>query len=310
MRGSSLLILWLTIILSSCSSISNKSVSEELSTGELSKAIKTDTSFASFYESLRKKVEKMDDIKKAKFNDVTYRRLFKYFKFIQDSAYWKPLSKKWVIEWEQKFEGFQIKADSMLVFWKKYLEENSLNNYVKIELAYIDKEYYEYIGGIKDVNLGFRLIPLKGTIDQIRFNYGYKAKINGASKYYQKHNCLSTSPFSAPTIRYWEVGYSDKDVFAGKNVETFLRDYNVNIEITNIRQNGINISNEDFPVPKEISECLEYETEYPALFELSKEDLIKKLIQKDYMGKWEYKNKKADEVREKQDKLCFDFVNL
>lgn len=309
MKRLSLLIFGLAIILSSCSKISDKPVSEKLSTDELSKAIKSDTLFTSFYENLRKSVDEMDDIKKAKFNDVTYRRLFKYYKFLQDTTYWKPKTEKWEKEWEKDFGIYTTKADSILNYWKKYLEENSLDKYVKVELAKIDKEYYSYIGELKEVNLGFRLTPLQGAIQQIRFNYGYKAKISGDSKYYEKRNCISTSPFSSPTIRYWEVSYSDRDKFAGKNVETFLRDYNMYIEVTQIRKDGVNISTDDFGIPEEVTQCLEVENEYPSLFEMYKEDIIKNLIDKNYLRKWEYINIRTNEIREKEDKLCFDFLN-
>jgi hypothetical protein len=303
-----LLILIVAFGFNSCSYISNKPVSDKLSTKELSRAMKNDTLFADFYENIRNEVDDMSDIKKATYNDVTYRRLFKYIKFLQDTTYWNPLSEKWEKEWESEFGIYIQKADSVLNYWKRYLEDNSLDKYVKIELARIDKEYYDYIGEIKEVNLGFRLSPLQGTIEQIRFSYGYRAKINGDSKYYERHNCISTSPFSSPTVRYWEVVYSDKDNFAGENVETFLRDYNLYLEITNIRKDGVNISIDDFSVPKEVSECLENEKDYPLLFELSKDELIKELISNDYLGKSTYLNKKADEIYEKKDKLCFDLL--
>jgi len=48
MKKISLLILGFTLILSSCSNISDKPVSEKLSTDELAKAIKSDTSFTTF----------------------------------------------------------------------------------------------------------------------------------------------------------------------------------------------------------------------------------------------------------------------
>jgi len=216
MRKLYLFIFFTAFTLISCNNISNKSVSEKLSTEELSKAIKSDTAFSSFYENLRKEVDDLDDIKKAKYNDVTYRRLFKYYKFLTDTTYWKPLSENWDKEWENKYGVYLKKADSTLNYWKKYLEDNSLNKYVKIELAQIDKEYYEYIGGIKEVNLGFRLTPLQGPIEQIRFNYGYKPKINGDNKYYEKHNCISTTPFYLPTVRYWEVGIQIEITFQEK----------------------------------------------------------------------------------------------
>jgi len=303
------LILIVTFGLTSCSSISNKPVSEKLSTDELAKAIKSDTSFSIFYENIRKTVDEMGDIKKAKYNDVTYRRLFDYFKFITDTTYWKSLSENWEKEWTAKFAFYLPKADSALNYWHKYLQEHSLNKYATIELSQISKEYYEYIGGVKEVHLGFKLTPLQGTIEQIRFNYGYKAKINGDNKYYERHSCISTSPFSLPTIRFWEVGYSDRDIFAGNSVETFLRDYNLYIEITSIRKDGINISIDDISIPEKVSECFENKKDYPALFELSKQELIRELIYKDFVTKWEYRSKKTDEIREKKDKLCFDFLN-
>lgn len=293
----------------SCNSIPNKPVFEKLSTDELAHAIKSDTFFTPFYEAMRKEAKDMDDIKKAKYNDVTYRRLFSYIKYIRDTTYWHPLRKQWDNEWDSKYGAYASKADSVLNYWRKYLVDSSLSKYVNIELAKIDVEYYEYIAGIKGVNLGFRLTPLKGTVEQIRFNYGYKPKITGDDKYYEKRNCMSTSPFSSPTVRFWEVGYSDRDIFAGKTAETFLRDYNLYIEVTNIRINGENKSIDDFAVPPKVLECFENEKKYPALFEISKDELIKDLINKNYIGKYDFENKKADELREKKDKLCFDFLN-
>jgi hypothetical protein len=250
----------------------------------------------------------MDDIKKAKFNDVTYSRLFEYYKFLRDTTYWKPLSEQWEKEWRKEFGMYSTKADSTLNYWKRYLAENSLDNYVKIELADISKQYYEYIGGLKDVHLGFRMTPLRGPVQQIRFDYGYRAKIHGDDKYYEKHRCIETNPLNSSQISYWEIGYFDKDEFAGKNLETFLRDYNVYIEVVEIRKNGVNMSTDDFAVPKEVTECLEVEKEYPTLFEMYKDDIVKNLIKKDYIGKWEYKNKKAEEIQENEDKLCYDFL--
>jgi hypothetical protein len=303
-----LLILLAIFALGSCNKISDKPISEKLSTEELSKAIKSDTLFASFYEHIRKEVDDMSDIKKATYNDVTYRRLFKYIKFLQDTTYWNPLSEKWEKEWESEYGKYLPKADSVLQYWKQYLAENSLDKYVKIELVRIDKEYYEYISGLKEVNLGFRLTPLQGTIEQIRFNYGYKAKIHGDSKYYEKHKCIETDPLSSPRIGYWEVNYSDRDKFAGKNVETFLRDYNLFIEVTNIRKDGVNISTDDFNIPKEVTECLENEEDYPSLFKLNKDELIKEMINKDYLRKWEYQNKKADLIKEKKTNFVLIFL--
>ena len=297
----------LFFVLIGCKNISRKPVFEKLMSNELSEAIKDDTSFSGFYTMLREEVDQMDDITRAKFNEVTYRRLFKYYKFRMDTSYWNAKSEKWSEVWEREFSKYSTAADSTLNYWKKYKDENSLEKYVKVELVNIRKEYYEYIGGLKDVYLVFRMTPLQGIVQQFRFNYGYMPKIHGDSKYYEKHNCIELEPLSSPRIGYWEVSYSDKDKFAGKTVESFLRDYNFFVEVTEIRKDGINISSDDFDIPKEVTECLDVEGDYPALFDWYKDILIKKLIKNDYLTKWEYLRQKREEVEEKKDKLCFDF---
>ncbi|MDR2835419.1 MAG: hypothetical protein LBV69_04370 [Bacteroidales bacterium] len=314
MKKMFLLFLGFIILLSSCNKVPDKTIFKKLDTDELAKAIKSDTLFVYFYENISKKVDNMSDIKKAKYNDITYRRLFKYVKFMEDTTYWKPIYEKWKNEWENEYGIYLSKADSVLNYWKKYLAENSLDKYVDIELdsietKYYDYKYYEYIDGIDKVNLFFKLTPLQGTIEQICFNYSYKPKIYSDSIYYRKYKCISTSPFSSQIVGYWEVNYFDRDNFGGKNVEMFLRDYDMYIEITNIRKDGVNIGIDNFSVPKEVSGCLEFEKYYPINFEYKKGDLIKKLIYKDYLSRLEYYIKQQEVLSVKKDKLCFDFCN-
>lgn len=307
MKKQLLIVLGLAYLLSSCNIIPDVPVTQKLSTNELARAIKKDTSFTSFYQNIRK-VDTMDDIKKAQFNDVTYRRLYKYVNFLKDTTYWNPLIDTWKTEWTNKFGAYSNKADSTINYWKEYFEENSMDKYVKIELAKINKEYYDYIGELKEVHLGFRLTPLQGSIQQIRFNYSYKAKING-EEYLEKHNCISTSPISSSTIRYWEVDYSDKEDFAGKTVESFLRDYDLKIETTAIRKDGVNINIEDLNVPEEVSDYFAYGENDNVMRDYYKDKIIKELIFKDYLRQWEYIITKAEEIQEKEDNLCFNFLN-
>ena len=155
MRNPYILICIVVFVINSCNSLPDKPVSEKLNKEELSKAMKSDTAFSNFYEEISKKVDNLDDIQKAKYNDVSYRRLFSYYKFLRDTTYWNPLRQKWNRDWNNKYGIYLSKADSTLNYWRKYLSDHSLNSYVKIELDRIDKEYYEYIGDIKEVNLGF-----------------------------------------------------------------------------------------------------------------------------------------------------------
>jgi hypothetical protein len=308
-RPSFFLLFLIIITFGSCSNISDKSVFEKLSTDELAKAIKSDTMFSSFYEVISEHVDKMDDIKRAKYNDVTYSRFFEFYKFlIYDTTYWNPLVKNWENEWEKEYGVYSTKGDSTISYWKKYQIENSLDKYVKVELVNINKKYYKHIGGIEYVSLGFRMTPLKGAVQQLLFEYGYKAKIHSEDYYYEKHRCIETDPLYSSRIGNYKVDYLDEDLFSGENIESFLRDYNVYIEVIEIRKDGVNISKYDLNIPDVVAECLKVEKEYPELFESYKKDLIIKLIRKDYVGKLEYSLKKSEKIQEKKDKLSYEFL--
>jgi hypothetical protein len=305
MKKAYLIFFAVAFMLSGCSNISNKPIFEKLSADELSKAIKSDAQFADFYTLVRDEADKLSDIKKATYKDITYRRLFKYVKFTEDSLYWNPMQEKWKNEWENVYGIYMVKADSVINHWKKYLEENSLDKYVEIDLARINKEYYTYSYDLKEVHLGFRLTPLQGTIEQIHFNYRYKPKINQT---YTRQNCISTSPFPSPIIKYWEVSYSERDNFAGENVETFLRDYDLIIEVTRIRKDGVNIDKSDFNIPEVVSDYLLFGETLDFMKEYYKEKIIKEQIYKGYLKQREYYEEQADVIKEKRDKRCYNFV--
>lgn len=301
-----LLLLIVPFLISSCNPVPNKPIYEKLTPDELAKAIKSDTSFTPFYEGIRVVAELMSDVQKATYKDLTYRRLFNYVSFLNDEAYWKPLTEEWESEWEKENSFYIPKVDSVIAYWEKYLEENSLNNYVKIELVQIKKKWYTYINRIEDVYLGFKLTPLKGRIDQVRFTYGYLPKIS-EKQYYSRKKCLDTDPLTAPRVDYWEVSYSDQDFFASQTVEHFLRDYNLYIEVTDIRKDGVNINKDDFDVPESISDYfdnkgIDYMEDY------YKGEVIKELINRDYLNVSDYCFQKVHEMSQKKDKLCYDFV--
>lgn len=301
----------LAFVTSSCSKIPDKSIFTELTTEELADAIKSDTSFGSFYELTESYANTMSDVNKAKFNDVTYRRLFKYVTFINDSTYWKPLREEWEKDWNAKYGIYEQKFDSTMSYWEKYKEDNSLSKYVKIELDKINTVYYTYLNEVSDVQLGFKLTPINDTIDQIVFAYGYHSKIEGESAKYDKKNCRLTTPFSTPVVKYWDVSYSERKIFAGyKDAASFLRDYNLHIEITDIRKNGVNISVNDLAIPEIVKTCMDYKIEYGYIFESTREDLIKELINKNYISKWDFYSKEADAILKDKDELCFNFVEF
>ena len=302
------IILAITVIIAmiSCNKIPNKSIFEKLTTDELAVAFKYDDTFREFYEFIDQ-VDDVSDVVKASYSDITYRRFFDYYKILLDSNYWKPLKDEWELEWNNNFSLYLTNADSVLNYWRNFKEENSLDKYVKIELSSIDKEFYSF-GALSDVNLGFRLTPLQGTVEQVIFTYGYKAKIYEGSSLYDKKRCLSTRTFSSPIVRFWEVGYSDRDLFAGYNAETFKRDYNIYIEVSDVRIDGKNISIDDLGIPEVVSDCFEYENESSYLYDIKKENLIKELIYSDFVAKEDFLLESYSNALKEKDEHCFNFI--
>lgn len=314
-----LVIILLTVTIYSCNSHLDKKIFEPLTVEELKKSIDKDTTFEETYKTIQfiKDSVLKTDIEKAKFADLTYNRVFKLIKFSQDTTYFKPIKERLKKEWQEKYGVLHSKVDSISKHWKKYRDENSLEQYVKVELVQIDKEYYSYSYGIKNVNLGFRLTPLKGQIDQIRFGYKLEAKINEKDEesIYEsiyssldKSWCLTTTPFSKPTVRYWEASYTNEKILENKTIETLLRDYNIHIEIDQIRKDGKNMSNDDLKIPESVKNYWSYENnEY--LKDLYVKDVLKDILNIDYIPKYEFIFAEIDKILKEKDLLAFEFLS-
>ncbi|MBR3026334.1 MAG: DUF1788 domain-containing protein, partial [Oscillospiraceae bacterium] len=108
-----------------CSSIPSKSIMEPLETNELAKIIKNDTMFERFYTMVSKTVENLSDIDKAKYTEITYSSFYDCYKFMNDSTQTKPLTKEFETEWNNKYAQYDNKVDSVMDYWKKYIEDNS-----------------------------------------------------------------------------------------------------------------------------------------------------------------------------------------
>jgi len=303
-----------------CNSPQKKSIFEPLTLDELKVLIKKDTIFEYGYKQIlyiRDTVLKTE-IDRVKWADLTYGRINKYLKFAADTSYFKPFEEQFKKDWKKKYGHYLTKVDSVSDYWKKFKVDNSLNNYVKIELVEIHKKYYEYIGGIENINLGFRLTPLKGPIEQLRFGYRIEAKIDekpeisGFPSLLSKLDyfwCRKSDPFSRPTIAYWEVDYKNENILEYRDLQTFNRDYNIIIEVDQIRKDGKNLSNDDLNIPKSVEYYWEND-DFVFLKELYIKDIVKEVLGKEYLPEYEYVNQKTDSILKKKDELCFNFLKI
>lgn len=302
------------ILFYSCVDNLNKSVFESLSLKELDEEIKKDSLFGMFYEHIQaiNKNTLDTDTKRAKYANLTLRRAYSSYTYHDDK-----LEKQLSSEWNNKYKTYSSKADSISRYWRKAKQDNSLDQYVKIELASISTKYYSF-GGVDEVNIGFKLIPLKSKVEQLRFGYSIEPKIykkEGKNEYdsylsiLDKSWCLSTSPFSQPVVRYWEANYKDENKLAGMDVETVLRDYDVNIEVDKIRIDGRNLSSDDVKVPFSVEMYWKYEDETD-IQNIYEEDIIKEFIDDNYISSFRYILNGVNERRKEVDELAFEYLNL
>lgn len=310
----------LIILIVSCSNPTKKKIFEELTVEDLKTAIENDSLFEQTYKAIEFQKDSVltSELDKVKWSDLTYKRIHDFVNYTADTIASKPLREKFKEEWEIKYLGIITQVDSISNYWKKYAEENSLDQYVKVELVTLDKDYYSYAGGIRNVNLGFKLTPLKGKIQQMRFGYEIISKLdedNEKSEYSSLLSsldlnwCRMSRPFSKPTTRYWEASYSNEKILESRSVQTLLRDYNLKIVVDEIRIDGKNIDKDDLGIPKSIKRHWEYENE-EYLSDLYLDEVAKELLGKDFIKDYVYINDKFDSIYRKKDKLSYEFLTL
>jgi hypothetical protein len=312
-----LCILFIVFLLSSCNSVLDKSIFVPLTVEELKSSIEKDSLFEGTYAYIlyvRDSVMK-SDLEKVKYADLTYAQIQEYLLFSTDTTYFNPKYERFEKEWNEKFGIYRDQVDSVSNYWKKLIEDNSIEQYIKIELVKIDKEYYSYDNDVRSVNLGFRLTPLKGKIEQVVFGYSIEAKINEKEKddiyssILDKSWCRATSPFSSPIVRYWEADYTNENILKYKSLKTFLRDYNIHIEVDKIRKDGINMSVDDLDIPQALKSHWKYENNesFPDLYF---GDVVKEVLNEEYLEEYEYFGKEKDKILKEKFPLVFEFSGL
>lgn len=295
------------IALSSCSHGMNKSIIEPMSVDELKANIKKDTTFTDFYDlaqQLRKWIIS-SDVRQAKYGDISYKRLNKYISHTRDTSFFGKKGRIWEEDYAKLYPDYSRQVDSIMNYWRAYWENYNMDSLVTIEFSDLWKEYYSYSGDVKDVNIGFRITPLKGTIDQLVFCYEMKAKVNndGSISLFNGHRCIATSPISKPRTLYWEADYSDEKILKSCSATEVKRDYDFNIELVNVRINGENYEDKLNAIPEPVKMALKYCTKEYNWYE---DDIIRMFLNSDYKDFAEYCQPLVEEEMKKYDKGVYD----
>ena len=306
----SIFVLW------GCNNPIDKSVLIPLSEDELSKIVQKDSLFELTNFEIQYIRDNVLDLSadNSKWDKLTYRRVHKLMTFQYGTDNLNPTIEQAEKDWQIKYGKYPHLVDSVLQYWKNFEKENSLESMLKIELASINKDYYSGTRRLRDINLGFRLTPLKGTVDQVQFSYYIEPKISEDRErpmfsFMDKEQCVATSPITRPTVRYWRASYKNRDLLSNHTLETFLRDYNIEIEIRRLRKDGQNISQDDIKIPRSIRRYWE-QKENESLIDFYKTRIIEELLNDSYISEFEFVYNEITKVLREKDPLTIEFFEL
>lgn len=303
-------ILLAAVFVCSCSNNGlDKPITETMTVEEIRANIKEYAEFAEFYEEVQDMREwvMQNEITQAKYGDMTYGRLLKYAKRLKDTSFVSKVSKQLREEYNSIYPDYTPQVDSIMNYWRNYMQENQLDKYVKIEFAELWKEYYSYSNEIKSVNIGFKVTPLKGTIQQLVFEYNIKSKINSDGKFDEinSHRCLASEPIRHTKTLYWEANYSDEKYLKNKTNAEVKRDYDFMFKVVKVRVGGVNIEEKKEDIPFCVHMALKYCTEGNNYYA---DDIIKEFINKDYVEFYKWATPRYNAIRKEIDSDVFEMT--
>lgn len=298
------------VFFTSCDNGLNKSILEPLTVDELKANMKKDTTFTDFYSEIQKirKFVMESDVRQAKYADITYKRVYKYGKKLTDSTFINNLHDEQRELYDMQYPTYKSKVDSIITYWKTYKNKYSLDSLVTIKYEELWKEHYSYSNDVKSVNIGFKVTPLKGTIDQLVFRYCIKSKISndGNMSVWDSHRCLASSPIYSTKTLYWEANYSDEKYLKNMSSTQVSRDYDFNIEIVEIRMNGENMSEKLEAIPTSVESALRWDKD-GSISDYYKDEIIKELIDPNHITFYDFY---MQALSEEQKKIDIDVYNM
>jgi len=311
MRKLILLMLIFILGISSCNNPMKKSVIESLPIEDLKNIIDDDTLFEITYKHVKEIRELIltDDIEKAKWFDITYNRVHKIVKFYRDSLAQSKYSKKIKSDWNAKYGGNILKADSISDYWKNYKNERSLTNFVNIELFDIQTR------DNGSAEIGFKITPLQGTLDDIWFVYRFikkddEVKISEWEKDSfindRDTNVLIYNKVTESKI-FWKDDKNNQDILKNRILEEVLDEYVFKCKLVNISKNRISLWGAD-GIPINIKWMLEAENQYK--YEYYRAEVIKEYINEGFIRYRDYKSSKIDSIAKTIDPEAIKFLFL
>lgn len=304
----------LSLLIVACSGkkdvIPDKSIFEPLTVEELSTIIKQDTLFVDFYESIQEEVEDYTDIEKAKFNDVTYRSLYRACQKLVDPDLSNSFTEPYWAEWHRRFDIDHAKADSLIAYWEKYRDEHNFQEFVTVEAVDLVKET-RY--GWTDVNMVVRVTPVAGPLDYVsidcttRFK-GLRDQENIAIYPTTDHYYLWLYDLQEPREEKKPLEYHSREYLKERTFEDFKEDFDVEFRVKSVKIGDDNYTEDESVYPEHVLSILKEGPHSPGSMGGHIGDVIKSNIDPDYVDAFTYVQDRVMEYFEKNHPQEYAFM--
>ena len=298
------------ILFVGCQSPLEKSVMEPLTSEQLDKVAKEDKSFLVTYSIVEEKWNYItSSADSARWSAINYGRLHNYLNTTKNAELNTPLFESLRRDWENSYTQSNMKADSIVSYWKNYLSVNSPDSLVSIIFSGVELEKFrnnkKEIYTIVKVKL--KIKPLSFNIDSLSLIYSFILDSNNVSinpvNYKRKimdSTIIKVYPNLLPDIKKSIV-----------NSDTLLQ-FSASIQSVYLNGKCYNIDSIKKDMPKSVLAYIEAELSKDAPFFDSNyyiQNIIRKEIDPAFMSQSAYIKLNAENYYKRLDSLVFNFLN-
>ena len=307
-----ILLIFIIIATCSCNNYLDKSIFEPLLIGEIKKEMGKDSMFAQIYEGIQSinKEALTSDIEKAKFSDLTYRRILNIVYYKLDSNQIIEIQQKWKDKYGRIRERTNI--DSISNYWAKYQKDNALEQYVSIDFAGFDKQKSSVLGKNFNLYARFKIIPLKGSLNELNAHVKFKQEDglkDGLSLFWSENKISIHDEILNSKMK--EVAFKALIIDDSKSGESYTTDQLIkNLNIEEIIIDNIYKSNKCLTVtiPKPIKSY--WDNKDPSLNKAYIDDVIHELVNNSYIQEYKYINSNIEKILREKDSLAIKYLDL
>lgn len=246
MRFHALLLFVAAVLSVGCGGPGGRSITEELPLDAVKNLLKKNPKYAVVVEMAEQFRQTASTTKQAQMSELTYERLCDFMTSYYDDDLRDKLEVEAGAQWIAQYGPQSNQVDSLLDYWKVYLENNKPSSYVRVELVQLDRSTV----GTGSVRVVLKVIPLKGAVEKVAGRFGIFPHNDLANRFSDygiaRNNDLNIEKLTAPQsvdtwLTYSVFNIEDADL-QNMSVAELQRKYSFDYNISSLSRGGEVIS--------------------------------------------------------------------